>query len=233
MEEWLLLQHGPTNPFWNMACDEWLLKNVHLFSKPILRIYGWDRLSVTIGYFQSFPSQLASNRAVVRRPTGGALVNHDADLTFTVVLPKDHPWRGLGPNERYYKVHERVYRVFENRGCSTQLALEEKFLKGSEPIPSGRGRAIAQCFAKSSRYDVIVDEMKVAGGAQRVTKDGLLHQGSIQGNFEKVTAPELRRAWESFGVRFEELKLNEKQEAQISELSRSKYSTLEWNHRLC
>jgi lipoate-protein ligase A len=39
----------------------------------------------------------------------------------------------------------------------------------------------AECFAGPVRYDVMSGSRKIAGGAQRRTKRGLLHQGSIQG----------------------------------------------------
>ncbi len=230
METWHLLEHGPCPPFWNMACDEWLLKQAIRLDKPILRTYAWDRPSITFGYFQEFPAELALRYTVVRRPTGGALVIHDTDLTFTVILPPTHPWRTLSPNDRYQRIHERIYTIFEIRGLTPTLISEDA---PHLPTPSGRESAASLCFTKSSRYDVVVNGAKVAGGAQRVTREGLLHQGSIQGErLQRVTASELCKAWETHGASFIHLRLALTEEEAITHMATTKHATEEWNRRL-
>ncbi len=210
-----------------MACDEWLLAQVAAVGRPILRTYGWDRPSVTIGYFQAYPREVDSTHAVVRRPTGGALVAHDSDLTFTVVLPPSHPWGKRTPTDRYRRIHERVARIFQQRGLEADLA------------PAGAGASISRgaggmrCFAESSRYDVVVHGRKVAGGAQRVTRAGVLHQGSIQGGGMKpVTPRELVGAWEDSGARFSAFRLSSLQEEAVSERAAARFAAQAWNHRV-
>jgi lipoate-protein ligase A len=44
----------------------------------------------------------------------------------------------------------------------------------------GRGYSRHLCFANPVQADVMVDSRKIAGAAQRRTRAGLLHQGSIQ-----------------------------------------------------
>src|SRR5260370_40010845 len=46
--------------------------------------------------------------------------------------------------------------------------------------PQGRGYSRRLCFANPVAADVMIDIRKVAGAAQRRTRIGLLHQGSIQ-----------------------------------------------------
>lgn len=225
-ESWYFLENGRRAPAWNMACDEWLLSRATWLARPVLRTYAWDRACATIGYFQSFPEDLAASRVVVRRPTGGAMVIHDADLTFTIVLPPGHAWRRLTVVERYARIHERVARVFGRRGLSPALA--DPF----SPTGSARERhgGADACFAKASRHDVMVGGVKVAGGAQRVTKDGLLHQGSIQGGGHwRVSPEELRLAWESFDARFTGLRMEDDEEKAVWELAERKYATDAWN----
>lgn len=244
MEPWFFLEHGRCAPAWNMACDQWLLRNAQKLEKPVLRTYGWDRPSVSIGYFQDYPVDIVAFYTVVRRPTGGALVMHDADLTYTVALPSGHPWKKLGVCERYTQVHRRVGGVFEKRGfhvilassCSSSAfteATEDKSAERSDAKGSG-SLSPAYCFSKSSRYDVMLDGVKVAGGAQRVTRDGLIHQGSIQGEGQwRVSTGELRDAWERCGAHFEKLILSPGQHAEIRELVASQFGTPEWNrHRM-
>lgn len=231
METWYWLEHDRRSPFWNMACDEWLLTHASWLGNPILRTYAWDRPSISLGYFQTFPDPHPSSHTVVRRPTGGALVLHDVDLTFTVVLPPFHPWRLLAPHERYQRVHERVYKIFELRGL-IPILVSDKTREISSPNPSGRASSTSLCFAKNSRYDVMLHGEKIAGGAQRVNRDGLLHQGSIQGeSIWRASPSELRRAWEYYGARFTGLRLTGDEELAIQDLVISKYATTAWNRR--
>ena len=75
-----------------MAVDEALLRHVQT---PLLRIYGWETACVSIGYFQK-ATVAPSDRPFVRRYTGGGLVEHGRDLTYTLVLPADHPLTTAG-----------------------------------------------------------------------------------------------------------------------------------------
>ena len=224
-ESWYFLEHGPHAPAWNMACDEWLLHQAKSLSHPILRIYAWDRPSITIGYFQPYPKEV-SKHTVIRRPTGGDQVFHDSDLTFTVVLPSEHEWHPMKAYDRYQMVHQRISKVFELRGISPVSAEGHNLLQkqGKE-----LHRSDSLCFVKHSRYDVIVNGIKVVGGAQRVTREGLLHQGSIQGCKNRVSSQELKRAWESFGTIFTSLQLKIEDESAIEALAVHKYGTDEWN----
>jgi lipoate-protein ligase A len=264
VEQWLFLKQAALPPAWNMACDEWLLLNNKKFGYPILRTYEWDRPSITIGYFQEYPTSLEEKHTIIRRPTGGALVYHDSDLTFSVVLPQNHPWKRLPTEERYRKIHERIRKIFENRGENAELvspAVADYNFQGRGdspnrpkndkdgrsgmiapttssnihlPTPSGRSFLHDQCFIKNTRYDVLIGTQKVAGGAQRSTRDGLLHQGSIQGGRQpRVSSDELRLTWESFGISFSDAKLSDDDFEGIRDLSGQKYQSPHWNRKVC
>lgn len=226
MEAWLFFEQGRESPAWNMACDEWLLQRAGWLGAPILRTYAWDRPSVTIGYFQPFPANLPAYMTVIRRPTGGAMVVHDTDITFSVIVPGSHPWRKLPAVERYNRIHERVGRVFETRGLQPLLA-------SCGGAGSARAPGESRCFSKATRHDVLIDGIKVVGGAQRTTREGMLHQGSIQGGGHwRVSPDELRRAWETLGARFTGLRLAADEMASVTALATAKYSTRAWNQRV-
>jgi lipoyl(octanoyl) transferase len=235
-ENWFSLIHDAAPPAWNMACDEWLLSQAARVNQPVLRTYAWDRPSISIGYFQPWPEGISNAYTIVRRPTGGALVVHDDDLTFTVVLPPSHPWKKLSITERYAKVHQRVETMFGLVGFTAALEPSGLFdASASRAIPSGRSDANTHCFAKHSRYDVLVGGRKVAGGAQRVTHHGLLHQGSIQGpgvDRALISHGALLKAWESFGAKFQPLELRPGDLDAIENLARTKYESTEWNNRM-
>src|SRR5271163_2205286 len=103
MSPWRLLINGPASPARNMAIDEALLREVH---KPVLRIYEWSVPAVSLGYFQL--AALAVDRPFVRRYTGGGLVDHARDVTYTIVLPRAHPWMELSAPESYGRIHRGV-----------------------------------------------------------------------------------------------------------------------------
>ena len=88
MNSWFLLQSGPGNPAFNMALDEALLEASAHVGKPVLRFYGWAEPAATFGYFQKFADVERATllRPLIRRPTGGGIVPHDADWTYSLVF---------------------------------------------------------------------------------------------------------------------------------------------------
>ena len=90
MDSWRLIIEGKNSASYNMAADDYLLKLAEKGeSSPIIRIYGWDVPSITIGYHQKLEravdlSKLADT-PVVRRITGGRALYHDnEELTYAV-----------------------------------------------------------------------------------------------------------------------------------------------------
>ena len=70
----------------NMAIDEALLGSA---TKPTLRFYGWMRPSLSFGYFGRYDdaAREGGSRDLVRRWTGGGIVLHGNDLTYSLVIP--------------------------------------------------------------------------------------------------------------------------------------------------
>ena len=181
MEEWLLLRTGAGSAAFNMAVDDALLLHAREFGKPVLRFYAWSEPAASFGYFQRYADVAKATplRPLVRRPTGGGIVPHDGDWTYSVVLPPGHFWYQLKAIESYRRVHEWVRTAFNETGVLAELA--------SEPRREGAG----QCFVGAEKFDVLAQNRKIAGAAQRRTRDGLLIQGSVQ-----PPAGVERRAWE-------------------------------------
>jgi lipoate-protein ligase A len=150
-----------------MAVDEWLLETVTL---PVLRVYRWKGEWASLGYF----GQLASARTVfpgvslVRRWTGGGMVDHRADWTYTLAIPQSERLaisRGAGS---YREIHEILAKVLEREGVESSLS------GGSEETGD------ALCFANPVTYDLLGPHgTKLAGAGQRRSRQGLLHQGSV------------------------------------------------------
>ena len=153
-----------------MAMDEALLDSVAGFGAPALRFYGWSEPAASFGYSQKYAEieKLTPLRPLVRRPTGGGLVPHDADWTYSLAFPPGQPWHGLKATESYTRAHGWIRDAFVRLGVAATLAPETR-----KPLPG-------QCFVGAEKSDVLWHGRKIAGAAQRRTRSGLLIQGSVQ-----------------------------------------------------
>src|SRR5437868_3476330 len=112
--KWFLLDSGRYDAPFNMALDEALLENALLTGKPVLRFYGWTEPAASFGYFQKFTEVAAATllRPLMRRPTGGGIVPHDADWTYSFAVPPGHEWHSLTAEESYRRIHEWIHQAF-------------------------------------------------------------------------------------------------------------------------
>ena len=197
----------------NMAVDEALLADC---AAPVLRFYRWERPSISFGYFGRYAEVAAESerRDLVRRWTGGGIVPHGADLTYSVVVPRGHSFFQRSSLEIYGAVHDAICRALQANGMEASLA------NGAAPKVS------EVCFANAVRADVISGGQKIAGAAHRRTRTGLLHQGSIQRN----NLPDRFR--EDFASilwpQFERMTLSSKSSERAAEIAEKKYGTNEW-----
>ena len=169
-EHWLCWQDGAHSPAWNMAADEAMLQQVASLGSPILRTYEWDRKAVSLGYVQRHDAA-PEGYAYVRRPTGGGVVYHDCDFTYSVAFPPEHWLNGLDRIRSYDCLNRSVQEALRQLGLPVELAQTE--------IPHSVERATMVRFTNPTRYDLLLDGRKIAGSAQRRTAEGLLHQGSL------------------------------------------------------
>lgn len=156
---------APHSAALNMAIDEALLG---LIEQPVLRVYRWERAAVSFGYFEPWAPILEQfpGRDPVRRWTGGGVVLHGEDFTYSLLIPGEIEARA--PRESYRVIHGALCRALGEAGLA------------AEPAGSSPGRRSHACFENPVLHDVLVNGRKVAGAAQRRTRHGLLHQGSIQ-----------------------------------------------------
>jgi len=217
MQPWRLLEHGEGSPAYNMAVDEALLREVQA---PVLRLYRWNIPAVSLGYFQ--PAVLAPvARPFVRRYTGGGLVDHAHDVTYTVVVPREHPWMELSAPDSYEQIHLGVQAALAACGIVSELT------------PTASSAESDACFQKPVRFDVVAADAKLSGAAQRRTREGMLHQGSILLPDPARNGDLRARFADAFAARLElaikpgELTPAEQARAEI--LDRDRYRTEAWN----
>lgn len=224
-QSWLLLHHAARDPAENMAWDEALLESAPRLGQPILRFYSWAAPAATFGYFQKIAEveRLTALRPLIRRTTGGGLVPHDADWTYSVVVPTGDPWYSLKAAASYQRVHEWIRAAFAEARLTTELS------------PSRRTVAPGQCFVGAEPFDVLLGEKKIAGAAQRRTRAGLLIQGSIQpppnverSHFEAAMLAVGSRTWQIVWVK---LAPDDLLFTRVNQSAREKYSRDAFNRR--
>lgn len=159
-----LTRSGPLN----MALDESMME---MASNPWLRVYQWNEPTVSIGFSQSLDLIPESMRAwpVVRRWTGGGVVAHDGDWTYTLAVPAAHPFGAQAAGDSYRQIHEAIIEALALSGIA-DCALQ--------PVSTSDGMGV--CFTEPARYDVVRQGQKIAGAAQRRSRAGFLHQGTVQ-----------------------------------------------------
>lgn len=198
----------------NMAIDEALLQHA---TTPTLRVYGWREPAVSLGYFSRFAEaqRAATGREMVRRWTGGGLVEHGDDVTYTLIVPRAAAFFQRAPLETYRMVHERIAQWLIEQGIVARVA------------PSSAEEHSPSCFASHVRYDIVAGAAKLAGAAQRRTRWGLLHQGSIQ---LPATAKVQRVAGlaETFAADIQYTKVTPPILQAAQQIAQQKYATEDW-----
>jgi lipoate-protein ligase A len=167
---WTFLSEGKRAFDYNMAMDEALLESAPELGFPVLRFYGWTEPAASFGYSQRWAEieKMTLLRPLVRRPTGGGVVPHDNDWTYSLVFPPEHAWYQLKAAESYQRVHEWLRDAFSRMNVPTTLSPQRQ-----KEIPG-------QCFIGAEKDDLLWHGRKIAGAAQRRTRNGLLIQGSVQ-----------------------------------------------------
>jgi len=222
---WLLLNSGKCAAPFNMALDEALLESASSLGKPVLRFYGWMEPAATFGYFQKISEveHVTRLRPLIRRPTGGGIVPHDADWTYSFVVPPNHEWHLIKAEESYRRIHEWIQRAFAKIKVKTELA------------PCCKKTVPGQCFEGHEKFDLLWNGKKIAGAAQRRNKLGLLVQGSVQPPL-KVAQSEWENAMceiahDNIRVEWNEFIPGTNVQTRANELTLTKYSLNSYNRK--
>ena len=210
----------------NMAIDEALLE---IEKMPSIRFYRWTSPALSFGYFGKFAdvATYATQRDVVRRWTGGGIVFHGDDLTYSVIIPAHHVVFGESSILIYEKIHRSLRNALAANGERAELASVAGVADAGAAV--GDHRYNGACFANPVHADVMVNGRKVAGAAQRRARGGLLHQGSVQ---HVDLAPDFaeRFARELCDVPCEG-SLNEAVLERARQIAEQKYQTVDWLRR--
>lgn len=158
----------------NMAMDFLLLRR---YPQPHARFrhYEWHRPSFTFGYSQKIAfvcEQLAGQADesldLCRRPTGGGIVDHREDWTYSLIIPRGHPLEEARATESYREIHITLTAALQKQGVAAEVKPEcEPPEDGQTCGPSG------VCFQRAERYDVVHSRSgeKIAGGCAETKQE--------------------------------------------------------------
>lgn len=176
--KWQVIDSGTRSAEENMAIDSALLLDLENTNSAILHLYDWEGDAATYGHFIDPTKYLnpagvmAYRLSLARRPTGGGIVFHNCDLAFSVLIPAAHPAFSESPHDNYAFINRLVLQVV----C--QYIGHTPNLLSNEPEAEDID-CCSFCMARPTKYDVMIEGKKVGGAAQRKTRHGFLHQGSI------------------------------------------------------
>ena len=182
---WTVVFDPPRDGAANMAVDHALAEAVEP-DAAWLRLYRWVRPTLSLGRNEPAAGAYDFGRAerlgvdVVRRPTGGRGVLHDAELTYAVVAPVAAVGR---VRAAYGVVHAGLAAGLRSLGADARLAA------GVAPGPPRAGA----CFEATGGGEVVAGGRKLAGSAQARIGRALLQHGSVLIDGTQELIGELRR----------------------------------------
>jgi lipoate-protein ligase A len=180
-----LYTHYAADPYFNMACDEWLMTAARLRPQIVLlRLYTWRVGAITIGVNQRHATACdwshTDDTPVIRRVTGGRALFHDrSELTYAIAL--DTAGDDRSPALRGSVSHTSRSIAMALASFIESVDRPVSYVKFSSP-ENARPEFFhaAPCFASRARYELVDGVSKVVASAQRRIGNILLQHGSIK-----------------------------------------------------
>ena len=177
-----LILDGAREGSFNMAADLFSAEKSQRDGIPLLRLYSWQKPTVSLGYHQKLPDEIARQCdrigvPIVRRPTGGRAVLHDNEITYCLTIPREHPLFNQDRGSMQRSIGEILVNAADKAGLKANLARA-----GSRAQSGYRSRRNGSplCFDAISRWEVQLNNSKWIGSAQRFFPGIFLQHGSIK-----------------------------------------------------
>lgn len=241
-----LIIDPPLPGAWNMAVDEALLEWA-AGGGACLRFYQWAAPTLSLGYFQN-ASERASHAAsahcpLVRRTTGGGAILHDRELTYSFTAPIGERF-STTLAQTYHAFHDTLIAALAGWGVRASRHREEAVLQSGATEPF-------LCFQRRAAGDVVFQQAKICGSAQRRQRGAALQHGSIllgRSDFapeldgllelrgQTIPPEELGSRWlEALSGKlpwqFDLRPLTEQEATIVGKISRDKFASPAWSHR--
>ena len=233
MNKGIIIETQPLDVYEQMAMDETLCE-----TRPaphILRFYNWKEPGITFGYSQrrkavaqTVAAAGCQIPAASRRPTGGGIVFHETDLTFSFIF--HCPGVYFEPGKTYDRLHSAINAEYARLGLGFDLLSEKtKDYAVNDPV--------MDCFSKPVNMDILYNGKKVLGGALRKFGDHMLYQASLQAPDARKNALLHRNAvikalGGEFGLKWENAAAAPETLKRAARLAETKYRSAAWNERI-
>lgn len=175
---WRLIDTGSCAGRENMAIDEALFRCFDpVSSQPVLRLYSWQPSALSLGRFQKAGDDLdltrcrADNLTVVRRITGGGVIYHADELTYSLVCSPRQVPLATSVKESFRVLTSFLLGFYRALGLQADYAVDL--------TPERVGVRTPLCYAGKEGYDVLVNGRKTGGNAQRRSRGVVFQHGSI------------------------------------------------------
>mgnify|MGYP000250470083 CR=1 FL=1 len=229
----LIIETPPLDIYAQMAADEYFCETMP--RKYLLRFYNWQSGGVTFGYSQRYSTVITRLKKEkkeglppVRRPTGGGIVYHENDLTFSFIF--HYPCVTFNPRRIYFLLHNAIKREYGKSVLNFDIS-SDKTENYNTNFPA------MECFKKPVEMDLLSEGKKALGGALRKFADYMLYQASLQtaevrknADFHKKT---IAKAFANeFNIIWEEKKMAGEEMEKVLQIKEMKYMTKSWNRRI-
>ena len=140
-----------------------------------LRFYRWERPTASLGYGQDAARAAdldfcrANGIDVVRRMTGGKVVLHHRELTYSLASSDTETFTAT-LRESYQLISLALVKGLELMGLSARLA---------PASPPAYVRGTMPCFAFPARDEIEIGGRKIVGSAQKRTGASFIQHGSV------------------------------------------------------
>lgn len=155
-----------------MSIDAGLMDRARETGEAVLRVYGWSRPTLSFGRHEAVRGRFDAGHleredvGAVRRPTGGRVLMHHREVTYSVTAPAPESER---LQESYRGINAILIEALSSIGVDVMAA----------PVSTPRRPGGAACFAEPSAGELTVNSRKLVGSAQLRERGALLQHGSI------------------------------------------------------
>lgn len=212
--KWRFIDTGFNDPYMNMAIDEALVQLIGPEDLPIIRFFDWSLPNISIGYSQRVGRE---DLPIVRRPTGGGVVFHGSDVTYSIVLPRRFD---LDIKDTCSLIQSWIRDGLDRLGLKTTQCREIK-----------RGMPV-YCSKSPSFGDIMIGDKKVGGLAGKRIRQKILCQGYLDISTYGINKDQVRRSIiDNWCGRLFKDSLRDEEEELANNLCENKYARDEWNYK--
>ncbi|MDX4037558.1 lipoate--protein ligase family protein [Aliarcobacter skirrowii] len=156
----------------NSNIDKALFESFKNDSIPVLRLYTWEDC-VTLGAGQKLDDyeklQTSYKNNISKRLTGGGVLFHGHDISYTILV-NPNMIENKDVKETYFLICQFLLKFYEDLGLKADFAKDNKdIVLSKSPF----------CQVGFEAYDIIINNKKIGGNAQKRAKNCILQHGSI------------------------------------------------------